>query len=264
MSDAADPLARIAVIRAALPPEGLFADKEWLLSPEPFVIDARLAEELRKLGYRLHLFVRACNELYQRSVSGKQPPWIADYLDRGKPPELVQFSRQKRLCNELPQVIRPDLVLTDGGFTIAELDNVPGGIGLTQWLNQTYAQFGTHDVLGGERGMIDGFRAVLGGTADIVVSDEAATYKPEMQFLARLADGAITVHDAVHYSFARDPERSEGSATTGAQSKDPVDDPLTLSVAERDPSTPLRSAQDDRAERVIYRFFENFDLANVP
>src|SRR5882672_5263215 len=191
---------RIAAIRAAIPPEGLFADKEWLLSPEPFTIDSRLAEQLEKLGYRLHLFVRACNELYQRSISGKQPRWIADYLDRGKPPELVEYSRQKRFRDDLPQVIRPDLVLTEDGFTIAELDNVPGGIGLTQWLNATYASFGTHDILGGATGMLDGFRAILGGSGDIVVSDEAATYKPEMHYLARLSDGALQVRDASQLS----------------------------------------------------------------
>ena len=89
-----DALARAAAIRAALPPEGLFADKEWLLSPEPFLIDAPLADQLHKLGYRLHLFLRACNELYQRSIAGKQPAWIAEYLDRGKPSELVEYSRQ--------------------------------------------------------------------------------------------------------------------------------------------------------------------------
>jgi hypothetical protein len=33
-------------------------------------------------------------------------------------------------------VIRPDLVLTDEGFAIVELDTVPGGIGVTAWLNQ--------------------------------------------------------------------------------------------------------------------------------
>src|SRR4029434_4491842 len=130
-------------------------------SPEPFVIDAKLAEQLDKLGYRLHLFVRACNELYQRSVARKQALWIADYHDRGKPPELVEYSRQRRFRDDLPQVIRPDLVLTEDGFTIAELDNVPGGIGLTQWLNQTYARFGTHDIIGGESGMIDVFRAIV-------------------------------------------------------------------------------------------------------
>ncbi len=210
---------RAAAIRAAVPPEGLFADKEWLLSPEPFVIDARLADDLHRLGYRLHLFIRACNELYQRSVAGKQPAWIADYLDRGKPPELVEYSRQKRFRDDLPQVIRPDLVLTEDGFTIAELDNVPGGIGLTHWLNATYASFGTHDLLGGATGMLDGFRAILGGSGEIVVSDEAATYKPEMRYLARLSDGALTVHDAASY---------------------------------------------EPRDRTVYRFFENFDLTNVP
>jgi hypothetical protein len=215
---------RLTAIHTAFPPEGLFADKDWLLSPEPFVIDAKLAEQLDKLGYRLHLFVRACNELYQRSVAGKQPRWIADYLDRGKPPELVEYSRQRRFRDDLPQVIRPDLVLTEDGFTIAELDNVPGGIGLTQWLNATYASFGTHDVLGGATGMLDGFRSILGGAADIVVSDEAATYKPEMQYLARLADGALRVHDAATYT----------------------------------PHSALRTPHS------IYRFFELFDLANVP
>jgi hypothetical protein len=215
---------RLAAIRAALPPEGLFADKDWLLSPEPFVIDAKLGEQLEKLGHRLNLFNRACNELYQRSISGKQPAWIADYLDRGKPPELVEFSRRKQFRADLPRVIRPDLVLTEEGFTIAELDTVPGGIGLTQWLNATYAGFGTHDLLGGATGMLDGFRAILGESADILVSKEAATYRPEMQYLSRLSGGALTVHEAESFS--------------------------PLSTLHSQPS--------------LYRFFEHFDLPNIP
>ncbi len=83
----------------------------------------------------------------------------------------------------MPRVLRPDLVLTDHGYTIAELDNVPGGIGLTAWLNQTYAGLGD-DVIGGATGMIEGFRSILPGGADIIVSDEAATYRPEMRWLA--------------------------------------------------------------------------------
>lgn len=218
---------RIAAIRAAFPPEGLFADKDWLLSPEPFVIDAKLAEKLDKLGHRLNLFNRACNELYQRSVSGKQPGWIADYLDRGKPPELVEFSRRKQFRADLPRVIRPDLVLTDEGFTIAELDTVPGGIGLTAWLNATYASFGTHDVLGGATGMVEGFRSIVGGEADILVSKEAATYRPEMEYLARQlrpGGGAFQVADAESYN----PKSEIGNPKS------------------------------------IYRFFEHFDLPNIP
>ncbi len=216
---------RIAAIRAALPPEGLFADKDWLLSPEPFIIDAKLGEQLEKLGHRLNLFNRACNELYQRSVSGKQPAWIADTLDRGKPPELVEYSRRKQFRADLPSVIRPDLVLTEEGFTIAELDTVPGGIGLTQWLNSTYASFGTHDVLGGANGMVEGFRAILGERADILVSKEAATYRPEMAYLARVADGG------------------------------------TLHVHEAETFTPSGTPA---APQSLYRFFEHFDLPNIP
>ena len=169
------------IIRNAVPEEGLFDGKDWLVSPEPFPVPSAFADELEKLGHRLHLFVRACNLLYFQSVKGKQPRWIAELLDRGKPPELVAEAR--RLREEIPAVIRPDLILTDDGFAISELDSVPGGIGLTGWLNQTYAQFG-YDILGGADGMIEGYRSITPGGADIVVSDESTTYRPEMRWLA--------------------------------------------------------------------------------
>jgi len=127
----------LASIRAAFPKEGLFAEKDFHLSPDPFPVDDKFANELEQLGHRLYIFQRACNELYQRSAKGKQPAWIAQYLDAGKPPGLIEFSRQKRLREDLPLVIRPDLILTDAGYTIAEIDSVPGGIGLAGWLNQT-------------------------------------------------------------------------------------------------------------------------------
>ena len=209
-------------LRAAFPPEGLFADKEWILSPEPFTISEELHEQLEKLGYRLNLFNRACNELYQRSIAGKQPRWIADYLDRGKPPELMELSRQKQFRQETPRVIRPDLVLTEEGFTIAEIDSVPGGIGLTGWLNQTYSGFG-FEVIGGASGMIDGFRSILGDNAEILVSREAATYRPEMEWLARMNGGKLRVSAAEDFA--------DGKVESGT---------------------------------AIYRFFELFDLPNIP
>ena len=215
---------RIAAIRAAQPPEGLFAEKDWLLTPEPFVIGAGLAEALEKLGHRLNLFQRACNELYHRSVAGKQPAWIAAYLDAGKPPGLIAYARRRETRAALPAIIRPDLVLTDDGFTIAELDSVPGGLGLTQWLNATYATFGTHDLLGGATGVLDGFLKILGGTGTVLISKEAATYKPEMQYLARLSAGAITVQDAEIFN----------------------------------PQSSIPNPQS------LYRFFEHFDLPNIP
>lgn len=215
---------KLEAIEAAWPSEGLFAQKDWLLSPEPFAIDEKLAADLEKLGHRLFVFQRACNQLYQLSVRGKQPDWIHQLLDAGKPAELVALSRTKVLREQLPAIIRPDLILTENGYTIAEIDSVPGGIGLTAWFNQTYSSLGD-DVIGGGRGMLEGFRGVLPEGGDIVVSQESATYRPEMEWLAaRLNDAwpekRWEVLPAEHYQA--------------------------------------------RPERDTYRFFEMFDLPNIP
>ena len=177
------PVDRVDFVRRNFPAEGLFAEKEWLLSPSSFPLGEKLDEQLEKLGYRLNLFQRACNLLYQLSVKGKQPAWVAAYLDAGKPPELVALSRERGLRDQVPRIVRPDLVLTDEGFVAAELDSVPGGVGLTAWLNQTYAALGD-DVVGGAEGMLDGFAGIMPDGGAILVSDEAATYRPEMVWLA--------------------------------------------------------------------------------
>src|SRR5882762_2516226 len=174
---------KIDIIRKAFPKEGLFAEKDWLLSPDAFPLEKKFLSEVEQLGHRLFVFQRACNQLYQLSVKGKQPEWISRYLDAGKPKELIEFSRRKEIRDDLPRVIRPDLILTDNGYIIAEIDSVPGGIGLTGWLNQTYSKF-DNDIVGGADGMLDGFATVLPNGADIVISEESATYRPEMEWLA--------------------------------------------------------------------------------
>src|SRR5436190_16056601 len=123
-------------VRQALPKEGLFAGHEWRTSPAPFPLGAELALELQNLGRVLLQFYRAINLLYRRSAEGKQPEWIARWLDLGKPPELIALQRSPALKSEIPRVIRPDLLITANGLSLTELDSVPGGIGLTAWLNQ--------------------------------------------------------------------------------------------------------------------------------
>ncbi len=219
---AADELGRARRVRAALPAAGLFADKAWRVSPRAFPVTARFAADLDQLGYRLHQFLRACNQLYRLSAEGRQPAWIADRLDRGKPPDLVAASRERIFRDEIPAVIRPDLVLTEDGFTIAELDSVPGGIGLTAWLGRQYASL-DEDILGGADGMLDGFAAIVPG-GDIVVSAEAATYRPEMEWLAARLNERGPVER--NWRVVDDAPRADWAAT-------------------------------------VYRFFELFDLANV-
>src|SRR5436190_8803659 len=185
------PAEKLQTIRNALPKEGLFADKDWLISPDAFPISEKFARELEQLGHRLFVFQRACNQLYQLSFRGKQPGWIAEYLDAGKPAQLIELSRQKIFRSELPHVIRPDLILTEKNYIIAEIDSVPGGIGLTGWLNQTYSALG-QDVIGGETGMLEGFQTVLPNGGDILFSRESATYRPEMEWLAGQSENRPT------------------------------------------------------------------------
>ena len=235
---------RLAAIRAAFPKEGLFAEKEWLLSPDAFPIDRKSLPDLEQLGHRLFVFQRACNQLYQLSVKGKQPEWVSRYLDAGKPKELIEFSRRKEIREDLPRVIRPDLILTEKGYIIAEIDSVPGGIGLTGWLNQTYSSF-DNDIIGGANGMFEGFRAVVPNCADIMISQESATYRPEMEWLvARLNQTAVAGgHDSGSV-------RDLGSAGVNA------------------PGYSWRVVPAENYEphdgRAVYRFFELFDLPNIP
>ena len=169
-------------LRRRIPEGELFAGKEWLWAPSPYSLDAKLARELESMGHRLLQFAEACDLLYRQSVDGRQPAWIAELLDRGKPPEVVALGRDPAFRGQIARVIRPDLIVTEEGFSICELDQIPGGIGLTAWLNETYASFG-FDVLGGPEGMFNGFSSVL-PEGKIVVSEEAATYRPEMEWLA--------------------------------------------------------------------------------
>ena len=46
----------------------------------------------------------------------------------------VQLQRAAALKNDLPRVIRPDLLVTDHGLALTELDSVPGGkVRFGQW-----------------------------------------------------------------------------------------------------------------------------------
>ena len=210
-------------IRDALPPGGLFAGQQWRISPTPFPLGDKLAKEVESLGRVLLQFYRATNLLYRKSTEGKMPEWVARWLDLGKPAELIARQRAIGFKSDVPRVIRPDLLITEDGLRVTELDSVPGGIGLTAWLNKTYSQLSSANphLLGGADGMTRGFASIFGAAehVHVIVSDEAATYRPEMQWLAEQLGSRFAVRDSHFSDFA------EGDA--------------------------------------VYRFFELFDLSNV-
>ncbi len=200
-------------------------------------------------GYCIE-FMQALERLYTRSWQGKKilrnreqyAPWVASYLDRGKPEALVRHARSEALRGTGPIVIRPDLLITDSGFALTEMDSVPGGIGLTAFLNCLYGG-ASANVCGGD-GMMDAFYEALAALRPsiqnpliaILVSDESETYRPEMDYLAAAL-------------------REKGRRVYATHTADlmPLGDSFCIDV-------------DGSPEEVdvVYRFWELYDQVNVP
>ena len=238
-------------LRAAFAAQSLFEDKTWQLSPTAWPLTPAQVSELEAIGTACLEFHTALETLYLRSAAGKNllrnkpllAPWVADYLDRGKPAGLVAHARDPKNRGMFPTVLRPDLLLTDDGFALTELDSVPGGIGLTAFLNKLYGGDTDPAVLGHGGAMVENFHASLAALRPavrnpliaILVSDEAATYRPEMQWLAEQLQRA-------------------GKRVFCLHSGDvfPLGNELFFDV----------EGNPEKID-ILYRFFELFDWANV-
>lgn len=237
---------RCLSVHQALHAAGLFdSSPAWRVSPVPFPLTANDVSFFEDLGPWLWSFSKALNRLYLDSVKGRQPFWVHQYLDQGKPQALLEYARMKRFREAVPQVIRPDVIPTETGMMITELDSIPGGIGLTGGLSAAYAALG-EALVGGADGMIDGFATLFqagdAGCLAIVVSDEAEDYRNEMDWVAcRLRAAGLEAY-CVHPRDLRFMEE-EGSLS---------------------PALFVRSPSGERPVSSVYRFFELFDLENVP
>jgi len=235
-------------LKTAFATQELFEEKTWQLSPQAFSLTGGQVAEIEAIGRACFDFHQGLETLYLRSASGRNllrnrplvAPWVAEYLDRGKPAWLIEHARSAGCRGAFPTVLRPDLLLTDEGFALTELDSVPGGIGLTAYLNGLYAG---DAVVGGDEEMVMNFWRSLSGLRPgiekpvimIVESEEAATYRPEMNWVAeQLQTRGYRVH-------CLSPEDLF---------------PLGGTLCFDNGGTP------EKVE-VVYRFFELFDLENI-
>jgi len=180
---AAAPEAVFAALQEQLPREGLFRGKNWRTGPEPFPLTSRQVEELRSIGRALAKFLETADACYHDA--DPELAFFRSVLDRGKPEWLLRCHDAEALRPQLPWVLRPDLLWTEAGFRITEIDGVPGGIGMTDFLNQFYAELG-FDVLRGPRTLGEAFAA---RDVAVVISREASDYRPEMEWMLRQATG---------------------------------------------------------------------------
>jgi len=222
----------------------------WRIATQPFYLSIEEDRFLRSLGGDLLAFYRAANRLYFDSVRGHAPSWVADYLDRGKPESVIELGRMNRFKQDLPGIIRPDLIPTASGFIASELDSIPGGMGLTAALYETYALPTENGVPGNGHSpgstpneMVLQFEKMVRARTNqkapilaIVVSEESKDYRDEMHWLAKGLN-------------------DRGLATFVAEPKDILFSEDGLSI---------ESGGQRRSIDVLYRFFELFDLKNIP
>lgn len=225
----------------------------WQLSPEPFPLTQAQFNELQLLGKLLLKLVKAIDTLYKQSQNPNLPipGWVAELYEQGKPDSLLQFAAMKRLKNHLPLVLRPDLLLQKNGWSLCEIDAVPGGLGFTSALNRFYRKNG-FPVIETEEGLPGAFLNMLKSFAPekeqpviaIVLSDEAADYRAEMNWLTdtiRQGTDLVPAYEDLYLIHPKD--------------VDLIREQLVFT----DPVTGQEKAID-----VIYRFFELFDLPNIP
>jgi len=240
-------LAGLAALAGGLAADGVYdpdpgGERHFRIGAAPYPLSADELRFFEDLGPALLAFYRALNGLHRRSGRGTAPAFAARWLDQGKPDDVLRLARMGRFKQALPRVLRPDVFPTADGFAITELDSVPGGIGLTDALNARYAALG-HRVVGGADGMAAGMEAALraeapgpGPTVAVVVSDESAAYRPEMRHLAlRLKARGLSCHVLEPGEVGYD---EAGLSFTAHGERCRID--------------------------VLYRFFELFDLPNIP
>jgi hypothetical protein len=226
---------RDALVNGGLWQKGPTGIRTHLISPEPFCLTPDQVAQLEALGPALLAFYKAANTLYLRG----DYPWAIDYLDIGKPDDLIRHARMNYHKRAIPLVVRPDILLTEHGFVITELDSVPGGIGHLDCLSAAYEREG-YRLVGGVRGMREGFAAIIREVTNkedpvcaIIVSDESEDYRPEMTYLAAELRTAGLEAYTIH--------------------------PREVQFTENGLYLPNGSRVD-----VVYRFFELFDLLNIP
>ncbi len=225
----------------------------WVLSPTPFIVDDAQWQQLQRLGPVLWKLTLAIDELYRQSQNPNLPvpAWVHQLYDQGKPESLLQMARLKRLKSSFPQILRPDLLLRPDGWTLCEIDAVPGGIGFTSALNHFYRENG-FPVVEPPEGFPGLFLKMLKSSVPtienpfiaLVISDEAADYTPEMRWVV----------DELNRGSSRCPAYAN-IAIVHPKALNLVRDRLVYTNPETNEDTPID---------LIYRFFELFDLSNIP
>lgn len=204
----------------------------WRVAPKPHILTSEQQLSLSPLCLAVHSFYSAADRLYHLGLSEKSYSFVVEYLDQGKPAGIISMARHPRFKGVLPLIYRPDLLWTENGFVATEFDSVPGGAGLLSGMEQLYAGLG-FQLPDTAAAYHHALRLIhRSGLLAIVVSDESAGYREEQAYLAtRLQELGLPA--------------------------------VCLAPGELEVTREGAYYQGKRIG-TIYRFFELFDIDNVP
>lgn len=143
----------------------------FLVGPQPLYLSKAEGAEIEKIGRDVVDFMHAANELYASESD------VKDLLDRGKP-EIFQGAGQPRYL-----FVRPDLLITDQGFSICEIETSPFGLSLAELLNKAY-RFVGFDTLVQDGALAKFLSGHTPAKGTIVYSQKTSAYAGQLEFLA--------------------------------------------------------------------------------
>ncbi len=141
------------------------------VSPTPFKLTKKEKEKIEDIGKAICDYMDCCIELYKTNESAHE------LLDNGKPESLKNVQDIRYLF------LRPDLILTDSGFCVCEIETSPFGLGLAEVLNNTYGNQG-YDTIIPQNELKNYLQSKVKDSGTIAYSDKVKAFKGQLDFIA--------------------------------------------------------------------------------
>lgn len=141
------------------------------VSPNPLELSIPQAKEVREIGRDVACFFQAAFELYQQSST------VREILNLGKP-EIFLIDRPLRYL-----FLRPDLIITEEGFTLCEIETSPFGLALAEALKNAY-NFAGYETIDQDIALKDHVQRNTEDKGTIIYSKTTGSYEGQMMYLA--------------------------------------------------------------------------------
>lgn len=141
------------------------------VSPNPLELTSEQAKQVETIGKDITSFFLAADELYRTDSA------VRELLDTGKPEIFLADHPAQYLF------VRPDMIITESGFSICEVETSPFGLALAEVLNRSYRDAGFETMVGDDT-LASHIQEATPAEGTLVYSPKTQAYAGQMAFLA--------------------------------------------------------------------------------